>query len=183
MYFAQMPSKTNYLICVIGPTAVGKTDLCINLASKLEAEIISADSRQVYQQLTIGTAKPTEKELNNIKHHFIGSLHIQDDFSAGIFEKTTIVLLEQLFQTYNSVILTGGSGLYVDAVLNGLEEIPDVDPNIRLELNRRYNENGLDEILIELKMVDPEYYRTVEKSNPHRVIRGLEIFYSSGKKY
>jgi tRNA dimethylallyltransferase len=178
-----MPPKTKFLICVIGPTAVGKTELCLKLASKFGVEIISADSRQVFQQLTIGTAKPTEQELKVVKHHFIGTLHIKDDFSAGIFEKDSIELLEQLFKTYNSVMLTGGSGLYIDAVINGLEEIPDVDLNIRLELNKRFEENGLDKILDELKNVDPEYYETVEKSNPHRVIRGLEIFYSSGQKY
>jgi tRNA dimethylallyltransferase len=171
------------LVCIVGPTAVGKTKICLNLALRLETEIISADSRQVYREMSIGTAKPSIEELKTIKHHFIDTHSIEEEFSAGIFEKECLELLAELYKIKNTLIMTGGSGLYIDAVLNGLSDIPEVADEIRQQLNLRLEVNGLPSILEELAVVDPEYYAVVDKANPHRVLRGLEIFQATGKKF
>lgn len=178
-----MTLKDKNLVCIVGPTAVGKTKLCIDIAQELNSEIISADSRQVYQEMSIGTAKPTPEELAHVKHHFIGIHIIQDDFSAGQYEKEGLELLTELFKKYETVILTGGSGLYINALLHGLSDIPEVTDGIREGLNQRLQSHGLASILEELEQVDPEYYAVVDKANPHRVLRGLEVFQATGQKF
>ncbi len=178
-----MTLKDKNLVCIVGPTAVGKTKLCIDIAQALNSEIVSADSRQVYQEMSIGTAKPTSEELDCAKHHFIGSHNIHDDFSAGQYEKECLELLTELFKNHRTVILTGGSGLYINALLYGLSDIPEVADEIREGLNKRMLSDGMVPILKELEQVDPEYYAVVDKANPHRVLRGLEVFQSTGQKF
>jgi tRNA dimethylallyltransferase len=175
--------KSKYLVSIVGPTAVGKTDLCIDLAKALKTEIISADSRQFYKETSIGTAKPTEQELIQVRHHFVGDRSVEDEFSAGKFEKEAIEIITELHESKEAVIMTGGSGLYIDAVLNGFNEMPEIDPEIRLNLNSKFEKEGLKVLLDELQEADPVYYETVDKGNPYRVIRGLEVYLSSGKPY
>ncbi len=171
------------LIVIAGPTAVGKTDFAIKLAQYLETEIISADSRQFYKELNIGTAKPSPKELSLIKHHFIGSHSIHDYYNVAQFETEVLNLLDSLFKKYNEVIMVGGSGLYIDAVCNGIDELPDVDEELRQELNEIYEEEGITAIQEKLKFLDPEFYETIDKSNPKRIIRALEVCIATGQKY
>ena len=175
--------KSKYLVSIVGPTAVGKTTLCIGLANELNAEIISADSRQFYSEMSIGTAKPTKNELSQATHHFVDDRSIENEFSAGKFEKEAINLISELHQINNTVIMTGGSGLYIDAVIDGFNEMPKIDSKIREMLNKRLEDEGLPVLLKELQKVDPKYYEEVEKGNPHRVMRGLEVYLSSGKLY
>lgn len=176
-----MPKK--YLICVVGPTAVGKTALGIELAQSFGTEILSADSRQFYKELQIGTAKPTLSELNGAPHHFINSLSIHDAYDVGKYEKEAMAKLELLFEEKDVVILVGGSGLFVNAVCTGLDELPDVKPNVREQLNAELKDKGLDQLNEELKSTDPEYYQIVDLKNPQRVIRALEVIRSTGKKF
>lgn len=171
------------LICVVGPTAIGKTRLAITLAQAFEAEIISADSRQFFKEMTLGTAVPSSEELNAAKHHFIQNKSIFDTFSVGDFEKEALALLESLFSKNNVVILVGGSGLYVDSVVRGLDTFPEVDPEIRKLLNVELAADGITPLQQELKEVDPLYYENADIQNPHRVIRALEIFRSVGKPF
>ncbi|MEQ8476558.1 tRNA (adenosine(37)-N6)-dimethylallyltransferase MiaA [Fulvivirga sp.] len=178
-----MSLKSKYLVSIVGPTAVGKTALCIDLAKALKTEIISADSRQFYKEMSIGTAKPTEQELIQVRHHFVGDRSVEDEFSAGKFEKEAIEIITELHESKEAVIMTGGSGLYIDAVLNGFNEMPEIDPEIRLNLNSKFEKEGLKVLLDELQEADPVYYETVDKGNPYRVIRGLEVYLSSGKPY
>ncbi|MEQ8243307.1 tRNA (adenosine(37)-N6)-dimethylallyltransferase MiaA [Fulvivirga sp.] len=178
-----MSLKSKYLVSIVGPTAVGKTDLCIDLAKALKTEIISADSRQFYKETSIGTAKPTEQELSQVRHHFVGDRSVEDEFSAGKFEKEAIEIITELHESKEAVIMTGGSGLYIDAVLNGFNEMPEIDPEIRQNLNSKFEKEGLKVLLDELQEADPVYYETVDKGNPYRVIRGLEVYLSSGKPY
>lgn len=175
--------KSKYLVSIVGPTAVGKTALCIDLAKALKTEIISADSRQFYKEMSIGTAKPTEQELSQVRHHFVGDRSVEDEFSAGKFEKEAIEIITKLHESKEAVIMTGGSGLYIDAVLNGFNEMPEIDPEIRQNLNSKFKKEGLKELLDELQVADPVYYETVDKGNPYRVIRGLEVYLSSGTPY
>lgn len=172
-----------YLIAIVGPTAVGKTELCIQLALELQTEIISADSRQMFKEINIGTAKPTEKELQQVKHHFINSHTIQEVFSAGDYERQALEKIKILFEQHNAIIITGGSGLYINAVTEGMAEIPKVNPEIREQLNERLALEGLEALTEDLKKIDPEYYGVVDLKNPHRVIRALEVFGGTGKKY
>lgn len=176
-----MPKK--YLICVVGPTAVGKTTLGIKLAQSFGTEILSADSRQFYKELEIGTAKPTLSELKEAPHHFINSLSIHDAYDVGKYEKEVMAKLGVLFEENDVVILVGGSGLFVNAVCIGLDELPDVKANIREQLNAELKTNGLDQLNEELKTADPEYYEVVDLKNPQRVIRALEVIRSTGKKF
>lgn len=172
-----------WLLCVVGPTAIGKTKLAISLAEHFQTEIISADSRQFYKEMTIGTAVPTPKELSAIKHHFIQHKSIQEHYSVGDFEKEALDRLHVLFKKHDVVILVGGSGLYVDAVINGLDEFPEIDPVIRMNLRDKYNTEGLAYLQKELKLHDPMYYEQVDIENPHRVIRALEVCISASKPY
>ncbi len=171
------------LIAVVGPTAIGKTALGILLAKHFKTEIISADSRQFFKEMNIGTAVPSPEELNEIPHHFIQHKSIFDSYSVGDFERDAIHLLEQLFQKHDIVVMVGGSGLYVDAVVNGLDEFPEVDSKIRESLNDRLLNEGLESLQNELKQRDPAYYEIVDLDNPHRLIRALEVSISTNRPY
>jgi len=173
----------NYVINVLGPTAIGKTALSIKLAQAFNTEILSADSRQFYKEMSIGTAAPTKAELARAPHHFIQHISIEDDYSVGDFEKEAIAKAEALFSKKDILILVGGSGLYVKSFTEGLDEFPEVDPDIRLELNERLLDNGLEPLKLELKELDPEYYNKIDQDNPHRVIRALEICLETGKTF
>lgn len=176
-----MRQKT--LIAVVGPTAIGKTRLAIELAKHFKTEVVSADSRQFYKEMAIGTAVPSAEELKMAKHHFIQHQSIFEPYSVGDFEKDALLKLQELFQHNDTVILVGGSGLYVDAVVNGLDEFPDVHQEVRKQLNLLKEEKGLTYLQRELKEKDPEYYEEVDVNNPHRVIRALEVCRSSGQPY
>jgi len=171
------------MIVLAGPTAVGKTDLSIRLAKKLNCDIISADSRQFFKELNIGTAKPTTAEMCGVNHHFIDFLSVKEDFSSGKFELEVLQLLPGIFDTNNRVIMTGGSGLYIQAVCDGMNDIPQVDPQFREDLYEELDRHGLDALLQELKVKDPGYYLSVDKNNPQRIIRALEICRGTGNPY
>ncbi len=176
-----MPSK--YLITVVGPTAIGKTKLAIALAKYYKTEIISADSRQFYREMSIGTAVPSKQELEAVPHHFIQHKSIQETYNVGDFEKDTLNALELLFKKNDLSIMVGGSGLYVDAVIHGLDSFPEVDEEIRIQLNTVYKKHGIEVLQNQLKELDPEYYAKVDIQNPHRIIRALEICIGAGKTY
>ena len=171
------------LIGVIGPTAIGKTSLSIELAKHFETEIVSADSRQFYKEMSIGTAVPTDEELTQAPHHFIQHISIEDSYSVGDFEREALQKLNSLFLTHEKLIMVGGSGLYVNAVVHGLDEFPEVDPSIRVALNEKFADSGVQVLQEELKALDPEYYSEVDKDNPHRLIRALEVCLGTGKPY
>jgi len=175
--------QNKYLVIIGGPTAIGKTSTAISLAKKLECDIISADSRQFYREMSIGTAKPSREELSQAKHHFVDSLSIQEDYSVGNFETEAINLLDTIFKTQDYCILTGGSGLYLNAICYGLDKFPDVDPSFRKELNLEFDLHGLEPLVAELKQKDSVYYATVDLANPQRVIRALEVIRSSGQAF
>ncbi|MCD6367280.1 MAG: tRNA (adenosine(37)-N6)-dimethylallyltransferase MiaA [Bacteroidales bacterium] len=176
-----MEGKT--LVVIGGPTAVGKTTVAIGLAKHFDAEIVSADSRQFYREMTIGTAKPTNEEQQAVRHHFIDSLSIHDYYNAWQFEQEVLAFLKTYFKYRNIVFLTGGSGLYIDAVCHGLDDLPTIKPEIRQNLLERYNKEGIEGIRFELKQIDPEYYLQVDLKNPQRILHALEIFYQTGKKF
>lgn len=171
------------LVTVVGPTAIGKTRLAIELAKHYQTEIISCDSRQFFKEMRIGTAVPEVFELEEVKHHFIQHKSIFDSYSVGDFERDTIQLLEQLFEYYNVVIMVGGSGLYVDAILKGLDDFPDVPAQIRENLNEQYKEKGIEYLQEQLKTLDPVQFSQMDTQNPQRMIRVLEICMTSGKPY
>ena len=171
------------LVVVAGPTAVGKTALCIELAQFYNTEIISCDSRQFFKEMSIGTAVPNKDELTTVPHHFIQSHSITQHYSVGMFERDCLAKLDQLFKTNNIVFMTGGSGMYIDAVCNGLDEFPDIKPEIREQLNLQLQQEGIESLLHQLKTLDLEYYNKVDKANPHRIIRALEICIGTGKSY
>tara|TARA_R100000322_G_scaffold13284_1_gene7912 strand:+ start:394 stop:1305 length:912 start_codon:yes stop_codon:yes gene_type:complete len=171
------------LIAVVGPTAIGKTALSIKLANHYNTEIVSADSRQFYKEMTIGTAVPSKEELSAAKHHFIQNLSVTEDYSVGDFERDGLALLDKLFKLQDIVILVGGSGLYVDAIVKGLNHFPDVDESIRLKLNDSLKNEGLEPLQNQLKTLDPKYFEKVDIHNPHRVIRALEICIGTQKTY
>lgn len=171
------------LIVIVGPTAIGKTALSIKIANCFKTHILSADSRQFYKELSIGTAVPSHKELNSAKHHFIQHISIHDKYTVGDFEVAALKCLNTIFEKHDVAVLVGGSGLYVDAVTNGLDNFPNIDPNIRLELNSEYEKEGLISLSNKLKKLDPESYKTIELDNPHRVIRALEVTIGSGQPY
>lgn len=173
-------SPQKYLVTVAGPTAVGKTALSIRLACDLGTEILSADSRQFFRELSIGTAKPTPEELAQAKHHFINSHSISEAYSAGDFERDALALLEALFQKYDVVVMTGGSGFYVKAVLDGLDDLPAPLPGLRESLMQKLNDNGVAPLQEEVRLIDPEFAATPEIANPQRVVRALEVFHTSG---
>lgn len=168
------------LIVIVGPTASGKTALGIELAKRLNTEIISADSRQFYREMSVGTAKPTPQELNQAKHHFIDSHSITENFSVGDFEKQGLVLLETIFKTHDTAILVGGSGLYIKAICEGFDELPTASPEIRNKLNQEFADKGIAWLQSKLEEADPAYYQRVDINNPQRIIRALEVFESTG---
>ena len=173
----------NILISIVGPTAIGKTALSIKLAQHFNAAIISADSRQFYKEMAIGTAVPSLEEQRAAPHHFIQHISIQEDYNVGDFERDAISKIEELHQTNNTVVMVGGSGLYVKAVTNGLDYFPEVNPNIRTELNLLFENEGLNPLLEQLKKRDPKAYNTIAIDNPKRVIRALEICIGTEQPY
>ena len=178
-----MKVNNKKLIVLTGPTAVGKTKEAINLAKALNTEIISADSRQFYKELNIGVATPTEEELSEVKHHFIGHISIHNNYNVGLFEKDALDRIELLFKTYDTIVLTGGSGMYIDVVCNGMDSLPDVDIEIRNELNRIFKEEGISVLQEELREKDIEYYNIVDTKNHIRLIRALEVIRQTGKTF
>lgn len=177
-----MPTEKT-LICIVGPTAIGKTTLSIEIAKAFNTEIISADSRQFYREMSIGTAVPSEAELGTVTHHFIQSKSIFDPYSVGDFEREALEALEKLFKQNSYMVLVGGSGLYVDAVTKGLDRFPEVPEMVREQLREEFDEKGIEILQQELKTRDPQYYKRVDLMNPHRVIRALEVCRFSNKPY
>ncbi|MEO1486988.1 MAG: tRNA (adenosine(37)-N6)-dimethylallyltransferase MiaA, partial [Bacteroidota bacterium] len=176
-----MSPKT--LIAIVGPTAIGKTRLAIGLAQEFKTEILSADSRQFFKEMSIGTAVPSSEELKTVPHHFIQHLSVHENFSVGDFERAALTKLDVLFKDHDIAILVGGSGLYVDAVVQGMDAFPDIDPTIREELNAVLETNGLEALQKELLEKDPDYHARVDLNNPHRVIRALEICRGTKRPY
>lgn len=172
-----------HLIVIAGPTGIGKTNLAVNLAKYYQTEIISCDSRQFYKEMCIGTAVPTKSELEEVKHHFIQNLSIKDEYTVGEFEKDALTSIEALHQKNNVAIMVGGSGLYIDAVCKGLDDFPKIQAEVRTSLNERLVHEGIKSLEQELVSLDPDYHKIVDKSNPHRIIRALEVCLSSGKPY
>lgn len=175
--------KNQFLIVILGPTAVGKTALSLRLAQHFHSEIISADSRQFYREMNIGTAKPEAEELARVPHHFINSHSIHEEYNVGQYEKDVLTLLEQKFREKPVLLLTGGSGLYLQVVTEGMDDMPESNPEIRNQLMKIYEEAGLQALLDELAQKDPDYYNMVDQANPHRVIRALEVCRNTGKAY
>ena len=173
-----MSDKT--LIVITGPTAIGKTSLAITIARFFNTEIVSCDSRQFFKEMQIGTAKPSQEELNQVKHHFINSHSISDKFSVGDFEKQGIEVIQNIFLAHDIAVLVGGSGLYIKAITTGFDELPQSDPKIREDLNSLYQNEGITALQQKLKQVDPNYFLEVDLNNPQRVIRALEVSISSG---
>ncbi len=172
------------LISVVGPTAVGKTGMAIELSAEFDAEIISADSRQFFKELSIGTAKPTEEEQKQAKHHFIDHLSIAEEYNASRFEKDVLEFLSNYFKTKEKVILCGGSGMYVNALLEGFDEdLPSADPLIREELKKRLAENGIEDLQNELKLLDPDFFEEIDLNNSKRLMRAIEICRLSNGPY
>lgn len=171
------------LLVITGPTAVGKTDYTISLAEQLGAPIISADSRQMFRELKIGTAAPTEAELARVKHYFVGNLSIHDYYNVSIFEQQVLELLETLFLSHPVVIMTGGSPQYIDAVCNGIDELPDPEPGIRQYVNNLFKTNGIDALRALLALLDPDYYERVNHNDHKRMIRAVEVSLQMKKPY
>lgn len=173
----------NTLVVLLGPTGVGKTALSFALAEQLASPILSADSRQLYAEIPIGTAAPTKEEQERVTHYFIGTHHLTDYYSAAQYEIDVLKLTEELFPTHPTLLLTGGSMMYIDAVCKGIDDIPTVDEVTRRALLDRYEQEGLPPLVNELRLLDPEYYRIVDLKNPKRVIHALEICYMTGRTY
>lgn len=172
-----------HLIVVAGPTAVGKTAMAVRVAKHFNTDVISADSRQFYKEMAIGTAKPTVEEMDGVPHHFVDFLPIEQDYNAGAFERDVLELLEKLFAEKDVVVLAGGSGLYVDAVCKGFDSVPPRDEKLRAELQQKLEDEGIWALQDQLEKVDPEYYKQVDIHNPHRLMRALEVNLVSGKSY
>ena len=178
-----------YLITIVGPTAIGKTALSIALAQHFECEIISCDSRQFFREMTIGTAVPNQEELQSAKHHFIQNKSIFENYTVGDYEKEALLKLEELFKTNDFVILIGGSGLYVDAVLKGFDEFPEIDPEVRSEVNSNYEKLGIEYLQKKLQLLDPDYFQKITAENPQtlqnpqRMMRFVEVCIGTGKPY
>lgn len=171
------------LIAIVGPTGVGKTDISIELATHFEAEIISADSRQIYKELNIGTAVPSKDQLNAVPHHFIQTRSVTEYYNASLYEQEVISLTEKLFEKSQNILLVGGSTLYVDSVCFGIDDIPDIDEQLRNDLLQRVNNEGIDGLRLELKKLDPEYYSVVDLKNKNRILRAVEVSLQTGKPY
>ena len=171
------------LVLLVGPTGVGKTELALQLAQTLQSPIISCDSRQVFREIPIGTAAPTAEELSRVKHYFIGSRSIEEDYSAGEYERECIPLLQTLFEQHDTLLMTGGSMLYADAICNGLDELPHVPEEIRTQVNEHYRTNGIEWLQNQVQTLDPDYWEIVDRNNPARLIHCIEICLTTGKTY
>jgi tRNA dimethylallyltransferase len=178
-----MSDNKKTLIVLVGPTAVGKTDLCIEIARKLDTEIISADSRQIFRELKIGTAAPTPDQLKRVQHHFIGTRSVFEYYTAGMFEMEALEVIREIFTRKNQVLMTGGSGLYINAVCHGIDALPKADPGVRENLLEQYQKEGLPGIRQRLRMLDPDSYQQVDLKNPKRILKALEITLTTGKPY
>ena len=176
-------SENNKLIVITGPTAVGKTEIAIRLAKSLNTEIISCDSRQMYREMSIGTAVPTSEELRSVRHHFIGNLSIHDYYNVSIFEQECLQLLQQLFAKHQNVIMTGGSGLYIDAVCKGIDYFPAVDIEIRKTVIGWFESGGIEYLRRQLKILDPMHYSKVDLRNHKRIMKAIEVSLQTGKPY
>ena len=177
------PKSMKSLIVILGPTAIGKTSLSIRIAQQFDTEIISADSRQFYREMSIGTAKPSAEELSAVKHHFIDSHSITEDFSVGDFERQGLALLSDIFKQKDKAVLAGGSGLYINAICEGFDELPKADTAIREQLNQQFIKEGIGALQAQLYKSDPDYYNKVDLTNPQRLIRALEVFLTTGKPF
>lgn len=171
------------LIIILGPTAVGKTEFSLQLAEKLNTEILSCDSRQMFKEMKIGTAAPTEEELKRVPHHFIGNLSIHDYYSCGKYEIDALEKCQELFQRHDTLIMTGGSMLYIDAICKGIDDVPNIDQDLRDSLWKRFEEEGIENLRNELKILDPDYSEIVDPKNGKRIIHALEICLQTGKPY
>ncbi len=183
LYFCAMSQATKYLIIIAGPTAVGKTALCVKLAQLLDTEVVSADSRQFYRELAIGTAKPTTAEMQGVKHHFIDSHSIADYYSVGDYERDCLAVLAEIFTRKNVAILTGGSGMFIKIVTDGIDEMPEADLVLREQLMQRLDTEGLAVLQAQLQQLDPAYFAEVDIHNPQRVVRALEVCLSTGQPF
>ena len=176
-----MSKKT--LFVIVGPTAIGKTATAIRLAQQLGTEILSCDSRQFYKELNIGVARPSEEELAAAKHHFIANLSIHDNYNVSMYEHDALALLDNLFATHDTAVAVGGSGLYVDALCQGITVMPDPDPEIRAQLKQTLKTEGIESLRNQLRILDPDYYYSTEIANPLRIIRGLEMCLTTGRPF
>lgn len=171
------------LIVIVGPTGIGKTDLSIDIAKEYNTEIISSDSRQVYKELKIGTAVPTDNQLSQVKHHFIGNISIYDYYNASMFELQVIDKLRELHLKFDQLVMTGGSGMYVNAVCDGIDDLPEIDLKLRNDLIKQFKEEGIESLRMQIKMLDPESYKKVDLKNPKRMLKVLEVSIQTGKPY
>ena len=176
-----MRGKT--LIVITGPTAVGKTQLCLDIARQFDIPIINADSRQIYKELSIGTAKPSDEDQQAVKHYFVSTMSLQDYYSASLFESQVTDLLDTLFKTSDYALMAGGSMMYIDAVCDGIDDIPTIDDETRTKMKQRLKDEGLQKLCEELQRLDPEYYKIVDRQNPKRVVHALEICTMTGQTY
>ena len=176
-------TNTKHLVVIAGPTGSGKTDLSIRVARYYHCPIISTDSRQFYRGIPIGTAQPTAEELQMAEHHFIADRELKDDFNSGAYETEALSRLEELFQKHDIAVAVGGSGLYIKALCEGMDDLPEVDPRLREELNTRCKVVGVEALAEELRSLDPDFYEVVDRKNPARVVRALEVCISTGKTY
>lgn len=176
-------TNTKHLVVIAGPTGSGKTDLSIRVARYYHCPIISTDSRQFFRGIPIGTAQPTAEELQMAEHHFIADRDLKDDFNSGAYETEALSRLEELFQKHDIVVAVGGSGLYIKALCEGMDDLPEVDPRLREELNSRCKAEGVEALAEELRRLDPDFYEVVDRKNPARVVRALEVCISTGKTY
>ncbi|MBO4315309.1 MAG: tRNA (adenosine(37)-N6)-dimethylallyltransferase MiaA [Prevotella sp.] len=176
-------SNKNTLIVILGPTGVGKTETCLRVAEYFHIPIINADSRQIFAELPIGTAAPTQEQQRRVKHFFVGSLHLEDYYSASMFEQDALAIIEQQLQEQGIALMSGGSMMYIDAVCNGIDDIPTVNDETRETMKRRLQEEGLPTLVEELRQLDPEHYQIVDKNNPRRVVHALEICHQTGNTY
>jgi tRNA dimethylallyltransferase len=178
-----LTTVNKYVVIIGGPTASGKTDLAIKIAKHFNTEIISADSRQVYKEMSIGTAKPDNGQLKKIKHHFISFKSIHEKFDAGTFEKESLALMNEYFKTKDIIVVAGGTGLYINSLINGLDIFPEIEEDIIQNIETQYKNSGIESLQNELKNLDPEYYEKVDKLNPHRLIRALSVIKTCGKSF
>ncbi|MFD2203238.1 tRNA (adenosine(37)-N6)-dimethylallyltransferase MiaA [Shivajiella indica] len=178
-----MKLSHKYLIIFLGPTAVGKTALCLKIAQLFQTEIISSDSRQFYKETNIGTAKPTESELKSVPHHLIGTKSIHNPYDVKDFENEALQVLDVIFKTHDIAIMAGGSGLYIDVICKGLDDIPDIEPKIREKIISEFEEKGIEFLQRELEKFDPDYFQTVDRNNPQRLMRAIEVFRGTGKPF